>query len=171
MLARKINRLERAAHTTESLQNLTVGTSVPPLEVKELNGDKAIVNYSDGDKTTVIYVFTPQCMWCTRNLENIKALSANLSENYRVIGVSLTGEDLIPYIEKNQFGFPIYFEPSTGTKTNYKLGVTPKTIVVSSENQVVKTWNGAYTGDLKSEIEDFFKINLPNPKVELVSIK
>lgn len=63
MLARKVNRLERAAYADESLRNLTVGAAVPPLEVEELNGGKAIVNYADSNKTTVIYVFTPQCMW------------------------------------------------------------------------------------------------------------
>jgi peroxiredoxin len=166
-LARKIGRLDRSFSAAESLQNLTVGTSVPPFEAKDLNGNKAVISYSDSQKPTIIYIFTPQCMWCTRNLDNIKALSGSVTENYKIMGVSLTSEDLTDYLAKNQFHFPIYTEPSTGTKTNYKLGVTPKTIVVSPGGQVLKTWNGAYEGDLKSEIENFFHVHLPYAKNEI----
>lgn len=168
-LSRKIERLNRAVYVAESVQNLTAGTVVPALEVKDLSGKDIRINYSDDRRPTIIYVFTPQCMWCTRNLENIKLLSNNLNESYRVIGISLTSEDLSGYLAKNQFTFPIYIEPSTATKTNFKLGATPKTIVVSVEGKILKTWSGAYMGDLKSEIEEFFHLELPGFKEERAS--
>jgi peroxiredoxin len=169
MLARKIGRLNQAVAASEALQSLTVGTTVPALEAKELNGSKVVVNYSETERPTLIYVFTPQCMWCSRNLENIKALSSGIAQDYRVIGISLTSEDLPEYVAKNHFDFPVYTKPSTGTKTNYKLGATPRTIVVSPGGEVLKTWNGTYSGDLKPEIEDFFHVTLPGIGSDLAS--
>jgi hypothetical protein len=161
MLARKVDRLDRAVSDAENL-GLKIGTSVPALDAKELNGNGVRINYADTDRPTFIYVFTPQCGWCARNLENIKALTAGIHDRYRVIGLSLSSADLPEYLDRNQFIFPVYTEPSSESKANYKLGATPATILVSPKGTVLKIWNGMYDGDVKKDLEEYFQFRLPS---------
>jgi hypothetical protein len=38
---------------------------------------------------------------------------------------------------------------------------TPRTLVVSREGKVVATWFGAYGGDLRRKVEEYFQLSLP----------
>lgn len=57
--------------------------------------------------------------------------------------------------------FPIYTELSAETISNYKMGGTPRTLVVSPKGELLKSWFGAYGGKLQQEVEEYFSIKLP----------
>jgi hypothetical protein len=112
-----------------------------------------------GDKATVVYVFSPNCKWCNRNLENIKALAETVKEKFQFIGLSVTDRGLQEYVSRGGMGFPIYIMlPSKDGDLNRG---TPRTLVVSREGKVVTTWFGAYGGDLRKKVEQFFQLSLP----------
>lgn len=144
-----------------STQELKPGELLPPVQAKDLEGNHATIDYSGTGPATVFYIFTPACVWCTRNLENIKSLADQTKGSYRIIGLSLSKDNLRDYVIEHNFPFPVYTELSAETISAYKMGGTPRTLVVSSKGELIKTWFGAYGSDLKKDVEAYFKLTLP----------
>jgi peroxiredoxin len=162
LLAYKIKRLNESLEAlTAPPPALQIGVTVAPIKAHGLDGQPAVISYAGGAQPIVLYVFTPQCSWCARNLANLKTLLAQKQGAYRFVGLSLTDKDLNEYVAKNQLSCPVYFNPAEEALREYKLGSTPQTIVISSEGKVLKNWVGAYTGEQQMEVEQFFGISLP----------
>lgn len=161
LLARKVRLMidAQSARVTEHI--LAVGSAVPPITSKRLGGHEETISYQGTNQLTVLYIFTPQCIWCARNIDNLKTLANERKGQYRFIGLSLSDENLEKYVQTNQLKFPVYFGLSAELKAAYKLSGTPQTMVVSSDGRVVQNWTGAYVGRQQKQIEAFFHINLP----------
>jgi peroxiredoxin len=170
LLAHKVRSLTYARTTRISEYQLKVGASVTPITARRLGGEEEVISYPDSNKATVLYVFTPTCIWCARNMDNLKTLIDKESGQYRVIGLSLSQEGLAEYVAKNGLKLPVYSGLSPDTLKTYKLGSTPQTVVISPEGRVLQDWAGAYVGDQKSQVEAFFHVSLPGlrelPKAE-----
>lgn len=151
-------------------RQLKVGTAVPPLTVKHLkNGGDVVretIGYSETDRPTVFYVLSPTCGWCAINENSIKQLIAGKGSEYRFIAISLIEEGAAEYEATHGLGVPLYTGISEEARNAYKIGGTPQTIVVSPQGIVVSNWNGAYLGKQKEAIEKFFKVDLPDIKLE-----
>lgn len=109
----------------------------------------------------MLYIFTPDCHWCARNLENIKAVGGQVGNRYRLIGISLSGDKLEEYLAQSQLNFPVYHSPTDASRLAYDMVATPTTIIISKEGKVVRIWRGAYGTDRQEEVEHFFNIKLP----------
>jgi peroxiredoxin len=173
LLAHRVRNLTYSRSASMAEYQLKVGTTVPPIAAKRLDGKSEVISYQKGNQPTVLYIFTPPCVWCARNMSNFKTLFGKESGEYRFIGLSLSEEGLAEYVAKNELKLPVYFGMSIETKGAYKLSGTPQTIVVSPEGRVLQSWMGAYVGDQKSQVEAFFHVTLPGlrtePKPEIVS--
>jgi hypothetical protein len=161
LLARKVSGLASSLEHASLGQSLQVGTVVPPIEGRLLDGAQQTLNYSDASIPTLLYVFTPQCVWCKKNLGNLKALIDNSQSRYRVVGISLTRQDLREYVDRERLGLPVYTDIGDLTRASYRLAGTPTTIVVSPGAKVLKVWSGVYTDHIRREIEAYFDIQLP----------
>jgi peroxiredoxin len=158
-LAQRLRQFNRLGKGPD--QVLKAGSGLAPFEAVDLNGQTHTVAYNQASKPTVLYVFTPTCSWCFRNMDNFKELVARTGTDYRFVGLSLSKEGLPEYVAAHGLTIPIYSGLSTETKKNYKLGGTPQTIVVSPEGKVLQDWVSAYSGDQKSQVEAFFHATLP----------
>jgi peroxiredoxin len=167
LLAQKVRELNSVLMDIKLGGNLQEGADVPPIDSNRIDGKFVSVSYSDINQPTILYIFTPQCVWCKRNLTNIKTLAGETHNNYRFIGLSLTREGLSEYLAKNDIKFTVYTDISPSVISTYKLGSTPQTIVVSPNGKVIKNWIGVYNGDVATEVESFFKIRLPGVKNEM----
>jgi len=162
LLAYKVKNLnDSLAELNAPPSALHVGATVSPVKAHSLDGQTAVISYGAGDQPVVLYVFTPQCIWCARNLANLKTLLAQKQGAYRFVALSLTDKDINEYVSNSQLDCPIYFNPTEESFREYKLGGTPQTIVISREGKVLKNWIGAYTGQQQTEVEEFFGISLP----------
>lgn len=161
LLAYKVRTLSDSLSELTAPPAVPVGTTVSPIKAHGLDGQTHVISYGDGDRPVVLYVFTPQCPWCARNLANLRTLLAREGGNYRFVGLSLTDKDVRDYAAQNQLDLPVYFNPSDEAAREYKLGSTPQTIVISREGKVLKNWLGAYTGPQQAEVEEFFGVSLP----------
>jgi peroxiredoxin len=165
LLARNISSLRADVHYLKeelsSAYDLKLGELLPSVHAKDLEGNYATIDYSGTGPATILYIFTPACVWCTRNLENIKSLADQTKSGYRIIGISLSKDKLQDYVIEHNFTFPVYTELSAETISAYKMGGTPRTLVISSKGELVRNWFGAYGSDLKEEVEAYFKLNLP----------
>ncbi|HKY42953.1 MAG TPA: redoxin domain-containing protein, partial [Pyrinomonadaceae bacterium] len=141
---------------------LPTGASIQPLKVRSLEGQEQVISFAESKTPVVIYVFTPECVWCSRNLENIRTLLTQKQGAYRFVGLSLSKKnDVKDYVAQTKLDFPVFEGLSDEAMQEYKLGITPQTIVVSPEGKVVQNWVGAYVGSNQTEIEKFFGIQLP----------
>ncbi len=140
---------------------LAVGASVPSIQASDSDQNSVSVSYSAENKPTFLYVVSPKCGWCAKNLQNIKTIASSARERYRFIGLSLSDENLQEYIAQSNYGFPIYGGLTSSTKADYKLSATPQTIILSPEGKVLKNWVGAYEGSLLREVEEYFSLRLP----------
>jgi peroxiredoxin len=161
LLARKVQESNLIASARIADRLLRTGTIVPSIVAKRLDGQQELISYEKTNEPTVLYVFTPPCSWCARNLDNFKTLALKESGQYRVIGLSLSEQNLPEYVAKSDLRLPVYSGLSPETLKTYKLGSTPQTIVISPEGKVLQDWVGAYAGDQKSQVEAFFHVSLP----------
>ena len=159
-LSRKVTTLRDTIGVLKGEKNLKIGEVVPDLSVIALNGTPATVAYAANKTPTVLYVFTPTCSWCYRNLENIKALASGLKGRYRVIGVSLTDRGVAEYAAQHALPFEVYVAGAEVVQ-RYKLGGTPQTLVITPDGHVLKNWHGAFQGSLKTEIERDPGVSMP----------
>jgi len=161
LLAHRIRSFDLARETKRATLLLKAGVAVPPITAQRFGGQEGEISYDTAAQPTILYVFTPTCIWCARNLKNFKTLLDKEGGHYRFIGLSLSEQTLAEYVAKNDLKFPIYSGLSPETLKTYKLGSTPQTIVISPEGKVLQDWAGAYVGDQKSQVEAFFHVNLP----------
>lgn len=159
-----IQRVYTLGQTITQLKNgnrLAIGATVSALEAQSLDGSLVSLRFSEKATPTVIYVFTPQCGWCQRNINNLKALKAAASPRFNFIAVSLTEAGLEEYVRQQAFDFPVLSKLSDSTKRAFHLGSTPQTLVIGNDNRVLKNWTGVYTGAQQKEVEDYFNVSLP----------
>jgi peroxiredoxin len=170
VLARRVWSFTHLRSNRADERLLKVGTSVPPIAARHLDGQPGVISYQGAEQSTVLYIFTPPCSWCARNVDNLKTLLDKERGQYHFIGLSLSENTLAEYVAKNDLKLPVYSGLSPETLKTYKLGSTPQTIVISPEGKVLQDWVGAYVGDQKSQVETFFHISLPGlrelPKAE-----
>jgi len=161
-------KIRNASHLSApaKLVPLPVGTAVSLLKAHSLDGREGTISYKDGEQPLVIYVFTPQCPWCQRNLANLKTLLARNHDSYRFIALSLTDKGLGQYVTENGIDIPVFVNPDEEAKQQYRLGNTPQTIVVSPSGKLLQNWVGAYTGAQQTEVEKFFGVSLPGLSAE-----
>ena len=63
------------------------------INVKGLNGEPSSITYQGDGLPTILYIFSPRCLWCASNLENAKALASGTNGRYRFIALSLSDDD------------------------------------------------------------------------------
>lgn len=150
--------LRRSA--AEASQSGPVGGALSIVSLWDLNGDQREVHFDSG-KPTVIYVLSPTCRWCDRNMDNIKALANARSETFRFVGLSLDERGLREYVQRSGLQFSVYSIRHSNILSELQLGSTPQTIVTLPGGTVAKNWIGAYDGELRHEIEKYFQVDLP----------
>ncbi len=161
MLSLRVRELTAKQDAARADRELQVGTVVPPIAAKRLDGRSETIAYAGSDRPTVLYIFTPQCEWCTRNLDNLRTLVSRKGEGYRFIGISLSKEGLENYVTEHQVPFPVYTDIPKGAGEAYKMGGTPQTVVISPQGKVIQNWVGAYAGEQQSHVEAYFDVTLP----------
>lgn len=137
-----------------------VGRRIGPIPVVDLEGRQSGLEFTYGSRSTVVYVFEPGCGWCVRNREAIAALAGQAGESYRFVGLSLSDQGLGQYLADNPMPFEVYGGLDRETISSYELGGTPRTLVIGADGTVLRNWTGAYTGDVRSEIEAYFGISI-----------
>jgi peroxiredoxin len=114
-----------------------------------------------GDHDTIVYIFSPNCPWCARNLKQIQELEVKRKGSNRFLGISTTADQLPAYVAKHGLSFPVFVAESDAALAAMEFFGTPQTLLVRRDGLVTHNWRGAYTGAVKSGIEQTFSIRLP----------
>lgn len=141
---------------------LSVGMRVPPLEGIDLDGRSAKLSFESAERT-IVYVFTPECSWCARNLQNIKAVAASAGSGTQVIGVSLNSnrDEVRKYVNATKVEYDAVVIPGSGTAQAYRFTGTPETLVIARSGEVREVWRGAYSGATADQVSRSLGITLP----------
>src|ERR1700721_2441689 len=69
-LAHKVSTLNRLVSALYSNGRLQSGDTLPSITGYSADGHPQTLKYDEVSVPTVLYVFTPQCGWCKKNIEN-----------------------------------------------------------------------------------------------------
>src|SRR6266571_2498512 len=72
-LARKIRELRQIEASLRAEADLQPGETVPPLQVKTVEGNTISFQYGTSALPMVIYILSPSCTWCQRNEHSVEA--------------------------------------------------------------------------------------------------
>lgn len=140
---------------------LLAGTVIPEIQAERLGGTIETITWSRSSRPTVLYVFSPECSWCRRNLPNVQALIAGTKGAYDFVGLSLSDVGLSGYVAGYRLDIPIYFHADHRVLQDLKLHDTPQTLVISPSGRLIQTWQGAYGPGAQGEVEAIFHVRLP----------
>lgn len=148
------------SENTSTNEALPDGTQVHDLEVRNLGGTPQTIRFSDYPGRTVLYVISPSCFWCAQNAASIAYLSHHATGS-RFIAISMGAEGVPQFVERTALPFPIFKDPVAKAVDELRMGVTPTTIVVSSQGKVIKSWQGAFQAEIREDVGRFFAVSLP----------
>ncbi len=132
-----------------------------------LDGKEQLISFSRQSRPTVLYVFSPDCIWCAHNLTNMRTLAGAIGGRFRIVGLSLSGTRLPEYLATNRIVFPVYQMPRDSSKLEYKLGRTPETMLIGIDGRIQKRWTGAWGENNQKDIERVFGVALPGLTQEM----
>ena len=112
------------------------------------------------DVPTVLYYFSPTCVWCDRNWDNIRALERGAQGRYRVVLLT-RARGVSEYLKEHGLNLEVVEGISESVVQAYKLGGTPQTLVASIEGIVTHDWRGAFTPRMERQIEELLGVPLP----------
>src|SRR5713226_5027526 len=69
LLAHRVRSVTDVRSARISDRLLKVGATVPPIAAKSLDGQLGVISYQGSEQSTVLYMFTPPCSWCARNMD------------------------------------------------------------------------------------------------------
>jgi peroxiredoxin len=156
-LAKRITPLGVAPRPT----NLIAGTRAPALYVKDLAGTKTTVEWSTDGSPYLLYIFTPSCVWCQRNLANFQEIVRARGADMHIIGLSLSNDGLKEYISEHGINYPVYVSADAAKNSDFVQNATPTTVMVSPSGKIDSVWRGAYVGKLQGQVEQRLKVHLP----------
>jgi len=89
-------------------------------------------------------------------------LARHLQPSYRVVALALNDHGLPEALKNTPLPFETYSNPSTEAVAAYDLSATPTTLVFSPDGQILRSWRGAYAGQVRTEIQTYFGLALPD---------
>ena len=72
--------------------------------------DNALIQALTNKKSTVLYIYSPSCHWCSANYANIIALANQRDHDYNFVGLSIRHDvsELTNYLTEHPYPFPSY---------------------------------------------------------------
>lgn len=135
------------------------GDHVPEFSAPSSRG--GVVDVRFGSRSTILYVFSPKCSWCARNLANARALERQTAGRYQFFAIALDDSDLEGYLAHNALDWPVLTRLPDQVQKAYHFGITPETVVVDTGGAVVHVWAGAYEPHVARDIDLKLGVRLP----------
>lgn len=148
------NRTLRALATSPEATRLAVGEEIPPIAVRDLEGNADLLRFAGSDRESLVLVFTTTCGACQQNQGNWRSLYEALREHYDVVGLSLddVGETA-SYKEINQLPFRTFVaEDARRFVLDNKVFEVPYTIHLDRDGRIRRSWLGVLSDDSLAEL-------------------
>jgi peroxiredoxin len=167
-LAANVYFVRHRGQPPKARPQLQLGAKVPEFTATRIDGGPLAVRYRA--KPVILYIFSPACHWCERNLRNANALAVATRAEYEFVGLSLTDANLEKYVRENRIGWDVGSKVPASAQEAFGMGGTPETIVVGPGGTVLHVWQGAFVGTVAADIQRAFGVRLPGLEPEASSI-
>lgn len=148
------NRELRAAPGLPTTAQLTVGEEIPPITVRDLEGNSQLLSFADSGKESLVLVFTTTCPACQQNQERWRSIYEVAGKDYDVVGLSL--DDVgktVSYKDVNRLPFrTLVAEDARDFALNNKVFEVPYTIHLDRDGRIRRSWLGVLSEDSVAEI-------------------
>ncbi|GAB4494885.1 MAG: hypothetical protein OHK0019_22460 [Saprospiraceae bacterium] len=89
----------------------------------------------------VVFMFSPDCEHCQKAAPQIREIARNWKSRgveFFGIGVSTTAEELKTFVQKNDFDFPVVFDPTNrAIYAKYFVDITPELYILNKDRIIV----------------------------------
>ena len=133
----------------------SAGAKVPDLRGFDLEGKKVEVAYGKDPRKVVVLVYSPVCPFCEENWPKWQQVIAFLDRSaVRPVMVDVTSTTNAEFVSRYQLtGLPVLVQVDPLARVNYRLQLTPQTILVDSDGTVEKVWTGVLNDPSLAELK------------------
>lgn len=134
------------------------GETIHPIKATDLDGKPR--EYKFINKTTIkysiIYFFTSECPYCTKNINTWKKIYNEFAEKINILGIGIGNlNEIKNYSKTNSLPYQVIVPVSNTFRKDYKIGGVPLTVLLSDSGKVLKVWKGYNEKDGEREIRDY----------------
>jgi putative oxidoreductase len=139
---------------TTDREVLKPGEIAKTIDAINMDGCKVKLDYDKNKTKSILYLFSVGCNPCKKNLPNWINITKTLqNKNIIVFGVAMDSVISIKrYAKNNGINFMVYSILEDEFKINYKVFVTPQTILIDKHGKVIKVWQGLLNESSRKEI-------------------
>lgn len=131
-----------------------IGAQMPGLKGLDPSGRQFSIEYGKDPRKVLIFVYSPSCGFCSQNWPKWQQLFGALDRAaVRPIGVDITATSTTDYIVRQFNDLPVVTQVDPKDVVNYRLHLTPQTILVDATGRVEKVWSGVLTDADLAEIK------------------
>ncbi len=136
------------------------GAQVPDLRGVDLEGKPVEVLYGKDSRKVLVLVFSPTCPFCDQNWPKWQQVISSLDRSaVRPVLVDVTSTTTAGFVSQHQLsGLPVILKADPRATVDYRMHLTPQTILVDPNGKVEKVWTGVLNdsslADLKQHLAD-----------------
>lgn len=163
IIAIKNNLKQRTSLEEQQLTSkVKPGTHLPPFSGQDIYGNRVNLQYGDGGRKTILFVFSPRCPFCTENMPTWKGITGGVDEkSFRTVGVTTLVKGTQEYVAEHGLSrMPILAIPDKEIEDAYHFTRTPQTILINSEGTVERVWLGLIKKEQFQEVEQALDVKL-----------
>lgn len=123
---------------------LSRGEQVEPFMVYKIDGSYENIFYEQSDKT-VLFIMKYGCVTCKNNVPFWNEINKQFnSDRIRVLGISVDPIDTTKHmIAEYQMNFNVVYNTTEEFNRNFRIFMTPLTVIVNSKGIIEELWKGA----------------------------
>ena len=140
------------------LMEAAAGAQVPDLRGVDVEGKPVEVLYGKDSRKVLVMVFSPTCPFCDQNWPKWQQVISSLDPSaIRPVLVDVTSTTTAGFISQHQLSsLPVILKADPRDTMDYRMHLTPQTILVDPNGKVEKVWTGVMTdsavADLKQRV-------------------
>jgi len=137
------------------------GTQMPDLRGVDLAGKPVEVLYGKDSRKVLVLVFSPTCPFCDQNWPKWQQVISSLDRSaVRPVLVDVTSTTTAGFVSQHQLAsLPVIVKADPKATVDYRMHLTPQTILVDSAGKVEKVWTGVLNDSSLAEIKQLASTN------------
>jgi hypothetical protein len=143
--------LERSGQPLAVLQR---NDQLPPVHALSVQNDSLKLTYSPDDPYTLLFLFSPSCEACDKNIGFWNSLARERQADWLRIVAFSSGSlaEAGEFLARNEFVVPTLAVTDESLLAPYKGDVVPQTVLISPVGVVLKSWPGSLDAGRQLEI-------------------
>jgi peroxiredoxin len=131
------------------------GAQMPDLRGFDPTGKPVEVLYGKDTRKVLVLVFSPTCAFCDQNWPRWQQIISSLDHSaVRPVAVDVTSTASTEFVSQHHLTeLPVLLRVDPRAIVNYRLQLTPQTILVDHDGKVEKVWTGVLNDSSLAELK------------------